>query len=77
MPRSFPSVLPIMRLPAFMGRLNPGPAKSTLVHDRLFSIAERHFPAFEGVRFGTFGNVLLCKTHHALPLALSGTNEYH
>jgi hypothetical protein len=29
------------------------------------------------VWFRTFGNVLLCKTTHALPLALSGTNEYH
>jgi len=64
------------RLPAFMGRLNSGPAKSALVHDRLFSIAERDFPVSRG-RCRTCGNVLLCKTLPALPLALSGANEYH
>jgi hypothetical protein len=34
-------------------------------------------PRFSRVRFQTCGNVLLCKTTHALPLALSRTNEYH
>jgi hypothetical protein len=49
---------------------------SKWVHDRLFSIAEGHF-SVSRVRFRTCGDVLLCKTLHALPLALSGTNEYH
>lgn len=64
------------RLPAFTGRLNRGPAKSTPVHDRLFSSAEGYF-SVPRVRFRSCGNALLCKTTHALPLALSGTNEYH
>jgi hypothetical protein len=38
-----------------------------LVYKRLFSIAERHF-SVSRVRFRTCGNVLLCKTPHALRL---------
>jgi hypothetical protein len=32
---------------------------------------------FPGFGFEPCGSVLLCKTFHALPLALSGANEYH
>jgi hypothetical protein len=46
------------------------------VHDRIDFDCRKAFSFFR-VRFRTFGNVLLCKTTHALPLALSGTNEYH
>jgi hypothetical protein len=41
-----------------------------------FRLPGGHF-SVSRVGFQTCRNVLLCKTAHALPLALSGTNEYH
>ena|ERR1700730_16667034 len=37
----------------------------------------RGISRFPGFGFEPCGCVLLCKTFHALPLALSGANEYH
>jgi hypothetical protein len=55
----------------------PGVSQSAVVRDGLYDRFREAFLGFEGVRFRTCGNVLLCKTLQALPLALSGTNEYH